>query len=309
MNFKLGLDGGGTKTEFILVDASGAIAARRLAPGCSPSLTDHATIRAVLHDNLHALAAAARDRDPAATITHTLLCMAGNRQFWREQAAHLSGFGTVLTCDDSLPVLELATDGAPGLVLHSGTGSFVAARDRDQAVHYAGGLGWRFGDPGSAHDLGRRAVARTQLELQGWADRSALGQAVCATTGIHDASALSRHFYTPATPHGAVAALAPHVTAAAAAGDHAAIGIVEASVGELAALAQTVLEKLFPAGLEIKNRESKIENASVPCGLSGTILQSPLALATLARSLGHRVEFRLITAPPIEGVRRMLART
>ena len=34
------------------------------------------------------------------------------------------------------------------------TGSFVAARGPDGGHHYAGGLGWRLGDPGSSHDLG-----------------------------------------------------------------------------------------------------------------------------------------------------------
>ena len=97
MNFKIGLDGGGTKTEFILVDPSGAIVSRRLAPGCNPSLIDQDTIRSLLLDNLHALAAEARTHAAGANITHTLLCMAGNRQFWRELAPRLGEFGIVQT--------------------------------------------------------------------------------------------------------------------------------------------------------------------------------------------------------------------
>ena len=31
-------------------------------------------------------------------------------------------------------------------------------------MHYAGGLGWRFNDPGSGYDLGRRAIARALLD-------------------------------------------------------------------------------------------------------------------------------------------------
>lgn len=44
---------------------------------------------------------------------------------------------------------------APELVLHAGSGSFVAARGLDGAVHYAGGLGWKFGDAGSGFEIGR----------------------------------------------------------------------------------------------------------------------------------------------------------
>ena len=36
MNFKIGVDGGGTKTELILVDPAGAGVATHIAPGCNP---------------------------------------------------------------------------------------------------------------------------------------------------------------------------------------------------------------------------------------------------------------------------------
>lgn len=302
MNFKIGIDGGGTKTECILIDASGAILARRLGPGCNPSLTDQDTILSILSENLQALAAEARARDASAVVTNTLLCMAGNRQFWRELAPRLSGFGVVQTFDDSLPVLELATAGQPGLVLHSGTGSFVAARGPDDRIHYAGGIGWRFGDAGSSHDLGRRAIARTLLELQGWADRSALGSAVCEKAKINDASTLSRHFNRPDLPPAAVAEIAPLVTAGVTAGDPVATEIFRASVADLATLAHTVLEQLFPL--------SGIPNPvfGIPVGLSGAILQLPAARLLIAATLGPRVTFQTITEPPIEGVRRMLTR-
>ena len=38
MAWKIGVDGGGTKTECVLLDPSGAVAARHTGPGCSPSL-------------------------------------------------------------------------------------------------------------------------------------------------------------------------------------------------------------------------------------------------------------------------------
>ena len=38
MSYKIGVDGGGTKTECILVDPQGEIVARRLAPGSNPNV-------------------------------------------------------------------------------------------------------------------------------------------------------------------------------------------------------------------------------------------------------------------------------
>ncbi|MCC6415744.1 MAG: ATPase [Opitutaceae bacterium] len=294
MTFKIGIDGGGTKTEFILVDASGASVARRTAAGCSPSLTARADIHRLITDNLHELIASAQNP----TISHTVLCMAGSRLFWREFATELHGLGVVHAFDDSIPVLELATGGQPGLVLHVGTGSFVAARGLDGSAHYAGGLGWRFGDGGSAHDLGRRAVARALLELQGWAEPSTLGHAVCDQVKLHETNALLRHFYAPTTPPGAVAELAPLVTQYAAAHSPEAAAILTDSVREHAQLALTVSQRLF--GL------SPVQ--PLPTGLSGVILQSPLAQRTIAESLGSAHQLKFITDPPIEGVRRLLVR-
>src|SRR5437899_466029 len=119
MTFKIGLDGGGTKTEGILVNASGAIVARHLAPGSNPSVAGSEQARLVVTDTLCALREQATLENPRAEISATLLCMAGSRIFWDEFAASLADFGRVLAADDSLPVLELATDGQPGLVLHA----------------------------------------------------------------------------------------------------------------------------------------------------------------------------------------------
>jgi len=149
-SFKIGIDGGGTKTENILTDATAGVVARRNTPGCSPSIMDHDSIRLNVMDNLRALATEAQQRNPDARITDTLFCMAGSRTFWSELGNGITGYGRVQTFDDSFPVLELATGGKSGLVLHSGTGSFVSARSDDGATHFAGGLGWRFGDPASS---------------------------------------------------------------------------------------------------------------------------------------------------------------
>ena len=171
MAWKIGVDGGGSKTECILVDPSGVVVARHTGAGCSPTLLGAAGAGEALRDALRALLSG----NEAAEVSSTLLCMAGSRLFWRDLGAGLAGLGRVTASDDSLPVLELATRGGPGLVLHSGTGSFVAARTPDGAAHYAGGLGWRFGDEGSGYDLGRRAIARALLEGQGWAPPTGLG--------------------------------------------------------------------------------------------------------------------------------------
>lgn len=299
MSHQIGVDGGGSKTEFILLDPAGAIRARHTAPGCNPSHAGPDRARAILADGLRALVGA----QPSAAIGRLLLCMAGSRAFWRETAAGLSGYGRVETADDSAPVLELATGGAPGLALHAGTGSFVAARAPDGSLHYAGGLGWRFGDPASGHDLGRRAVARTLLELQGWAGASPLGRAVQAHAGANDAAALSRIFYAGSDANVRIAALAPIVLELAARDDATARTLLADSLHGLAELARAVALRLFPATAKPTSR--------IPLGLSGPILTQAVTQAQFAQAAREWLEnFTVfpLADPPIEGVRRLLLR-
>jgi glucosamine kinase len=290
---KIGVDGGGTKTECILVDARGDIVARHLAPGCNPSVAGPEQARLVVTDALCALLDSVTPRpSPSAT----LLYMAGSRAFWQEFAATLTDFGRVTALDDSLPVLELATHGEPGLVLHSGTGSFVAARAPDGTVHYAGGLGWRFGDPGSGYELGRRAVARALLELQGWSPASRLGPLVRDHTSLADAGAITRYFYTDPSPNQKIAALAPAVLRLASEGDQTAQALVVDSAAELLALATRVATSLFPT--------TSLD--TLRAGLSGPILTH----AVVVQALAPRSPLPLapVEGMPIDGVRRLLAR-
>jgi glucosamine kinase len=290
---KIGIDGGGTKTECILIDARGKVVARHTAPGCNPSVAGPDRAREVLRAALRGLAIG---QSPP-VVARTLLCMAGNRTFWQEAATLLAQekiYGPVETVDDSLPVLELATDGGPGLVLHAGTGSFVAARDTVGKIHYAGGVGWRLGDPGSGYELGRLAIAQALIELQGWAPPSCLTKIVRDATQLADAGAITRFFYQHTEPNQQIAALAPAVLHLAAEGDPVAHRLILDACQPLLDLAQRVATKLFP---DVPPKQLRV-------GLSGSILTQPVVVATLGSR--SSLPFFAITERPIEGVRRLL---
>jgi N-acetylglucosamine kinase-like BadF-type ATPase len=288
---KIGVDGGGSKTDLILLDLANNVVGRHRASGSNPSVAGPEAARTVVADALYSLR-----RQAPTPVAHTLLCMAGARPFWKEFALGLEGFGQVTVFDDARPVLELATNGVPGLVLHSGTGSFVAARAPDNSIHYAGGLGWRFGDPGSAYELGRRALARGLLELQGWSPPSRIAPMLCGHTALTDAAAISRFFYHHAEPNKQIAALAPAVLRLTEEGDHTSHQLVLESTGELLDLAMKVVAKLFPG----------VPLDVLPTGLSGPILTHRVVVSALTSRCS--LQFAPLDQPPIEGVRRLLTR-
>ena len=293
-NLSIGVDGGGTKTELILCDASGNVLARHNAPGCNPSHAGPEQARATLDSALAALTSGQPGR-----VGRCALYLAGAPAFWREYAVGLNGYGRVSSDSDALPVLELATGGAPGLVLHSGTGSFIAARGTSDAVHYAGGLGWKLGDPGSGFELGRRGATHALLELQGWAATTGLGAALQKHTGLEHSSEITRFFYSDPAANARLAAFAPMVLELAESGCAPAREALQTSLADLAQQAELVLAKLFPG------------RTGIPCGICGSILNRA-SVATQVRELAAArrwpVKLHFITDSPIEGVRRLLLR-
>lgn len=289
---KIGVDGGGTKTDLILIDDRGEIVGRRVTEGCNPNIAGAARARLILEEAIGTLAA-------HYPVSHTLLCMSGAPAFWRETAELLTAgglFGEVSSLDDSRPVLELATGGRPGLVLHAGTGSFVAAQAPDGAIHYAGGLGWRFGDPASGYDLGRRAIGKALLELQGWQLPTSLSTLVRDHSGHAHAAAITRHFYQHDDPNRQIASLAPAILRLAVEGDHAAHQIVAESVTALLQLSEDVITKLFPGW----------HRDTLRAAVSGPILNHAAVRPLLATR--STLNLRVIDETPIEGVRRLLLR-
>jgi N-acetylglucosamine kinase-like BadF-type ATPase len=296
MIYRLGVDGGGTKTDAILVDGSGAVVARRTGPGCNPSLAGPEGAKTVFAELVKELLAPFPASDPDFKIEATLLCMAGNPAFWAELAGGLAAFGQVSTVTDAVPVLQLATGGKAGLVIHAGTGSFVAARPANSPeVHYAGGLGWKFGDPGSGYDIGRRTIVRALLELQGWNPPSGLSKYLQEQTGIREAQAISQFYYNDSASNPKIAQLAAGALELADQGDAVAHDLVLASVGELLDLAHAVAAKLFP------DQAAR----TIPAGLSGPILTHRFVSERMMAM--SSLPLKVVTEAPIEGVRQLLA--
>ena len=114
MSFRIGVDGGGTKTECILLDEHGTAVAVQTAPGCNPSLLGPERARQVLADALRALLAKAPPGSSQPEIAATLLCMAGSASFWiaTTTAEQEPVLGTANSGNNQSFALELNGDAA-----------------------------------------------------------------------------------------------------------------------------------------------------------------------------------------------------
>src|SRR5215475_1348555 len=175
----LGIDGGGSKTSFLLVDeyyneichiqsgpsnhlSVGAEAAREsIAQGVS-RLTERPNI-------VCAGFAGAGRPDSVAFYREVLQSLVPEAQVIIESDAFISSIGAI------------GID--PGILLIAGTGSIVIGRDQDRAMFRVGGWGPYFGDEGSGFWIGREGI-RAALRSVDRQSSAEFAQRIAAALGL-----------------------------------------------------------------------------------------------------------------------------
>jgi len=161
MRCVLGFDGGGTKTECVLMDESGVVLARsRSGPSNAVNVGARASAAALAEAGSEALRAAAK---PASDVAHIVAGISGASEpvVRAEIQANLkpSFPKATISVTSDLPLSLAATGEIPSVVVIAGTGSAVLGRTSPLKLARAGGFGPIIGDPGSANDIGRKTTA------------------------------------------------------------------------------------------------------------------------------------------------------
>jgi N-acetylglucosamine kinase-like BadF-type ATPase len=160
MKCVLGFDGGGTKTECVAMDLSGAIVARGRGPASNPTRIGFdsaaAGVKRAADATLEALGQPAEMVALCAGLAGT--AQPENRD--RMQQLLEGNFpGTIIRVCTDLDLELAAMPDGPAIVLVVGTGSAAVGRDAAGRQLREGGYGPSGSDEGSAFDIGRSAVA------------------------------------------------------------------------------------------------------------------------------------------------------
>jgi N-acetylglucosamine kinase-like BadF-type ATPase len=137
-----------------------------------------------------------------------------------------------------------ATDGAPGIVVISGTGSICCGVNRQGKHVYAGGWGPVAGDEGSASWIARRALQAVAHASDERGPRTALTSAACEYFQVATADDLSTAIYAPTITNDRIAGFSKRVIETARAGDAVARNILAEAGKELGKAAATVVRRL-----------------------------------------------------------------
>ena len=249
MSLFLGIDGGGSKTSCVIGNATSILGSGMSGPS---NLVRVGEPRA-----REAIAAAITQACSQAKITpsqieRTCIGVAGGAR--PETAKVLRRIlseivsGEIEIVGDMVIAMEAAAGSGPGVIVIAGTGSIAYGRNTAGQTARAGGWGFAISDEGSAHWIGRAAVAAVMRACDE-------GQRPNLLNSLMQAWRLETReqliLAANATPTADFAGLLPTIVSAAQSEDPIAHDVLAQAGAELAMLAKIVIARLFRDGEEV----------------------------------------------------------
>jgi N-acetylglucosamine kinase len=240
----LGLDGGGTKTECVLMDDTRTVRARSRSGPSNPMRVGFGGALASVCEA--AQIAVQNAKLKMADIDAICAGLAGAAQPESEKkmrtllAEEFPG-KLVHVCTDLDLTLE-ATGTGPAIVLVAGTGSAAVGRGCGGQIARVGGHGYLLGDEGSAYHIGQRAVVDELRAADRGHAQSSLGSRILKELGMADWQSLELAVYRG--PDQVFPRVFRVIASAAQEGDQIARGLLEVGAFELAALVADLVERL-----------------------------------------------------------------
>jgi N-acetylglucosamine kinase-like BadF-type ATPase len=299
--YYLGFDGGGTKTDCVLLDASGGLLAQGVAGPSNPLRAGFDEAFQSLTKAAEHVLAAARIDASAVTGVCAGLAGAGRPRVIKRVMGHLVDQfprAHVHVCTDLEVALEAAVGDGAGVVLVAGTGSAAFGRDSHGRTARAGGHGPWVGDEGSAFDIGRRAVAAVARARDALAPVTLLAEMIPAALECSDWGALLDRI--TANPDETLPRIFPLVVEAADADDAPAQEILFGAAVSLSALAISVARRL-----DLADEKFVLAKAG---GIFGHSALLDRALSSLIHSAAKRAAIQHLEVAPACGAARLARR-
>jgi N-acetylglucosamine kinase-like BadF-type ATPase len=304
-SFFLGFDGGGTKTDCILMDADANVLARATAGPSNPLRAGYAKAWFTLSD----AADVVLERHHLKASDIRGICAgiggAGRESVAKRIATFLERAfpeAAVTVTTDLAITLNAAVGEGEGIILVVGTGSAAYGRDAKGHTARAGGRGPWFSDEGSAFDIGRRALAAVVRAEENRGPQTALSAKMLKWLGCTEWSRVLD--WVVKNPDDVFPRIFPLVGELGDKGDAVACEILTTAAASLGDLAHSVIGKLAMQDREISiakaggtNGRSKFFDAAIDARLREIVPHARIvalqmkpaeAAAKMAIGLGKR---------------------
>ncbi len=242
MKCVLGLDGGGTKTECVVLDEAGAIVTRATGPASNPTRIGFPAAFDAIQETCQSAINSTR-----ITLEVLALCagFAGtgfpeNRDQMRQFLAQRFP-GTIIDVCMDIELALAAMPPGPAIVLIAGTGSAAIGRNISGSIQREGGFGPATSDEGSAFDIGRSAIAAARIADSN-EDSGELTRQMFRQLDVSNWSEVK--LKSVANPDSVYPRIFPIVAAAADAGNAVAQSVLNTAAEKLAAISYRLAESL-----------------------------------------------------------------
>ena len=302
-----GIDGGGTKTTLLLAECLPDAPAKILAAVRSGSSNVNSRpwgdITAELSAAMQtAFQKASLPPQPAAALVAAFAGVGSSavRDQWHNWFVAQQSARAVRIVDDGEPLIAAGLPDGWGVVLIVGTGSAAFGRSPTGQNARAGGWGFLFGDEGSGFAIGQAALrAMTHVYDRG-VELPPLLKSLAKKWAIQVPRDIVDRVYQAPEPRQKIAEVAAIVCAAAEHGDEQAQELIRSAAEELAALVQTVAERL------------EITDGEFPLAVSGGVaVNSPDLQQSVQAELasrGLRAEPVTVVEEPARGCIKLASR-
>ncbi len=251
MQLYLAIDGGGSKTDLVLGDATRELAHATMS-SCKIQRVGrdaaYEALRSGIDEVLH-IASAQKEEIACCCIGISGGELPETKEFLAGAFRELLPAKKNMVFGDHVIAHAAAFHGGPGVLVISGTGSIVyGMNQRGQGMRY-GGRGPQISDEGSGYWIGRRAVALA-VSHDDLGEESALLREIIQEWGVQSKAELVALANEQPGPD--FAALFPLIEKAGALNDDFACELLGAAGRELAKLVFPVILRLWPAGEAVR---------------------------------------------------------
>ncbi len=296
--FFLGIDGGGTRTRAVVLDAVGGEVARLEGPA---TLVDPARPAESVTEVVSVSRAAAAQTGLTGSFTAMWagLAGAGSEPVRSQVEDALIGHGLatrVTVGTDAQAAYFGAFQDEPGILLVAGTGSVALGRGEEGQWSKVGGWGVLLGDEGSGYALAMAGLRGVVRGCDGRGPNTLLEPKVLDGLSLRDPQELIA--WVARASKRDIAALAPIVCEAAEDGDELATLLVETAIEDLIGHVLTVMRALGPwngrprvamvGGLLADGRPLRVRLLAALSGLLCTPIQRPIDAAHGAALMAMR---------------------
>lgn len=285
----VGVDGGGTKTQAVVLDADFRILGEGLAGPSNPLRVGIANAAAAIREAIDQACEVAQLRRTDLIAAEVGLAGARRQELnarMREALLGL-GIGKIVVVGDADIALYGATEGEPGLIVIAGTGSICCGINARGKTICAGGWGPIAGDEGGGAWIARRALRAIAHAVDGRDPATSLTGAACTYFHVSDPNDLSTAIYAPTITNERLAGFGKYVIDAAKAKDRIAREILAEGGRELGSAAAAVIRNL------------KLERETFPVAYVGGVFKAAgeLILASMREEISC-VAPKAYLAPP-----------